>query len=155
MSCRLPIGLVLLSALSAHAAAMHMPVSDIDPKSGIEINVESAFDKLPPCGYAPLRLVIDNNSSQAGSWNFFFSSSSTYDNSRTFRSQLRGVVVAGKAQRIVEVMVPIMTESGTYAYPRMTTKAVGPGCGANALAAPQIAANSRMNMAWRSAEPAP
>jgi hypothetical protein len=121
LSCRGPVS----------ASSLHMPVSGVDPKSGLSITIGSAFDKLPYCGYAPLRLTIRNDSAARHSWDFTFTSASPYGDRQGFRSST-SVDVDAKAERIVEIMVPLATQSGGYAYPQLTTSVVGYGCGGGA-----------------------
>ena len=122
---------VLLLA-DANASSLRQPVSDMDAGKGVSIYVESAFDRLPNCGFAPLRLVIRNDSPVRHSWDFSFSSSPSYDERQAFRSGV-SVDCDAKAERIVEIMVPLASESGAYSYPRLTTRVSGHGCGGNSM----------------------
>ncbi len=127
------IAMAALASANASAAGLHTPVNNIDPRSGISIYVDSPFDKLPLCGFAPVRLVVRNDSAKRHSWDFVFISSSMYDQRQTFRSGTT-VDVDAKAERIVEVMVPLIPSPTGYAYPQLTTHVSGYGCEGNSMA---------------------
>lgn len=116
---------------SLRAAPLSQPVSDIDPRSGISIRVESAFDRMPNAGFAPLRVVIKNDSSLRRTWDFSFVSASAYGERATFRSGT-SVDCDAKAERVVEIMVPLAVQGGGYMYPQLTTQVSGYGCGGGA-----------------------
>lgn len=123
----------VLCLLPASAASLHQPVSDIDPASHVSIFVESAFERVPSCGYAPLRLVIRNDSPARHVWDFTFSSASPYGGNAAFRSGT-SVDCDAKAERIVEIMVPISVQQAAgYSYPQLTTRVSGYGCGSSAM----------------------
>lgn len=116
----------------AALAGLRQPVSDMDPKKGVEIFVESSFEKVPLCGFAPLRLIVRNDSPADHTWTFQFDSDTAYGNGAKFQSGA-SVNVQAKSERIVEVMVPIATAAGTYSYPRLTTRVFGYGAGSGAM----------------------
>lgn len=118
--------LATLVSLNVSAGSWHTSVGNVDSRVA-QIAVESAFEKLPDSGYAPLRLVVENRMGQAGTWDFSFRSSSSYGKSKSFQSSAR-VEVSARAQRIVEVMVPVTGTPGGYSYPHLIVNVRGPGC---------------------------
>lgn len=118
----------LLGLAALPAVALHQPLPDIDPKSGIAVTLESAFETVPPLGYAPLRLVVKNDSDRERTWSFAFESTTYYDNRHTFSSSA-SVSVPAKSQRIVEVMAPLASVHDGYAYPQLNVSVFGYGAG--------------------------
>ena len=126
---RLAAAALLAAAVASRAASTAgtaRPLSNVDPKSGIGIEISSPFDSLPHCGFAPVRLTVRNDSDRERSWNISFSGASSYDERRSFGSGA-SITVAPKATKTIEVMVPLSTATETYAYPRLTTRVTGYG----------------------------
>lgn len=72
----------LLGADLARAAAYESKLPMAPQVKDLEITILSPFQRLPPTGYAPLEIKINNSSAQAKHWDFV--SSSSYWSARTF-----------------------------------------------------------------------
>ena len=78
-----------------------------DDKQGIRMEVRGLYDTLPPYGFVPMRVEIENKSGRTRTWRFQFDRSAYY---RGADSVYRwSVTVEDGKHRIFDVMVPICT----------------------------------------------
>lgn len=121
---RLVCCLALLVAASVARAGTELPIplrSDGEAK----ISVGSCFDFLPPAGYAPIAVKIDNQGSTAQAWMFNFMSPGFGYGADTmhFSATLR---VQANAAREFKLIVPLSVHANAYFNP-LGVNVSGPG----------------------------
>ena len=110
----------------AHAAALMTGIS-VNPRSGIQIEIQGYYNQLPPAGYVPVRISIRNGAKREHSWQFEFESRGNYDAPFTHRYQWEATVAAGK-QATYDVLVPLSPlQSVAHSYPALSVRARGHG----------------------------
>jgi hypothetical protein len=86
---------------------------EMSENSGVSITITSAFGQLPPYGYLPFKITIDNRSGDARSYTFQCSaknSGSQHDGTRTLTQEVR--VEAGSVGTF-EMLMPLLALGGT------------------------------------------
>jgi hypothetical protein len=115
-----------LCAASAVRGAGHSAVVADDRKEGVRISFRSAFDNPPPCGFAPVRLEIRNESEAERTWQFSFESASDYSRNRSVRSGT-ALTVPARAERSVEFAAPMTYSDYAGSGPWLSLEVRGPG----------------------------
>ncbi len=121
-------GLLALAALLLSVAGAG--AIDIDPKSGIDIEITTPFDKIAPSGTAPIRVRIKNGSRSEGRWSLVFQSPAdqfNHNRSASVTSRFTATVAAG-SEREFDFLVPMPTVNPGIHYPSaLGLNVAGPG----------------------------
>lgn len=89
---------------------------EVDKSTGSEVEVLSVFDKLPPTGFAPLRVTVRNRSGQDLAWRFeSLSTASRYRGEHTASGRFAMDVPAGSS-RTGTFLAPVATNYGNIGY---------------------------------------
>ena len=106
--------LLASSALRSHAAGMIMQPA-VDPKSGVDIRLNSWLEVCPPAGMVPVRVEITNHSGASRTWEV--RAQDGYGNDGTIITSTAMTVEAG---RTASTMLYVLTKplTGTYGYYR-------------------------------------
>lgn len=121
--------LLLAIALIAHAAAAgtELPVPLVRGTEA-KIAIGIPFDYLPPGGYAPLDIKVENSSAEPHTWTFDFSTSE-YGLRQRITSRVH-VLVPAKSARTSRALIPLAVDGQVYGSPLSVRVS---GFGAHAL----------------------
>ncbi|MEM1059337.1 MAG: hypothetical protein AAGK14_08820 [Verrucomicrobiota bacterium] len=117
----------LVSLLPA-TAGTSIPVN-YDPALGISIRMERSYESMPPYGYLPVRVEIENKTAFPRRWNFSFKNSRLV--SHLHRNELTSshqLSVPEKSKRVFNLLVPLAPRSATHSsLNRLGYRATGYG----------------------------
>ncbi len=121
--------LALLALLAGPVrAGLDVEFPDLDSRAGVAIHLRSMLNSPPHAGFAPLRIVIRNEATEARRWSFGFQSFASYM-SRGMVSSRTSVEVPAQSEKAVEFLIPVAPLLGGYRYPRINITCNGPGAG--------------------------
>jgi hypothetical protein len=107
---------LFLLIMPAALAGTDLPIP-LESKAEAKISVSSRFRILPPSGYAPIAVNINNDSARAQSWSFAFENQSygyVPGSSMTFAVNL---AVPSKSTRAFNILVPLAFRADSYFTP--------------------------------------
>ena len=96
-----------------------------DPTVGVRVQVSSLYDTLPPYGFVPTQIEIENNSGKKRSWSFTFDRAGTY--SQAGHTYHWNVSLENGAHRVYDLMVPIGGSTKASDYVQILIRASGYG----------------------------
>ena len=117
---------VALAALLFVSAAHARTELNVELQRGAEakITVGSCFDQLPPAGYAPVDIKIENHASEPRAWTFDFDAPS-FGTATSLLSKAQ-LVVPEKSSRTFRLAVPLTLVADPYGNP-LNVRVSGPG----------------------------
>ena len=122
-------GLILpplfLLIVPAALAGTDLPIA-LENNAEAKISVSSYFRNLPPSGYAPIAVNINNDSARAQSWSFQFNSPAyAYYSGRSMAFAV-DLTVQSKSTRTFKILVPLAFRGENYFGPSLSVKVSGP-----------------------------
>lgn len=120
---RLCLALAALALVPAAHAGTELLV-EMQRGAEAKITVGSCFNHLPPAGYAPVDIKIENSSTEPRAWAFDFATSQRgYGNAITSHAELG---VPAKSARSFRLIVPLALAPDAYGSP-LKVEVSGPG----------------------------
>ena len=114
-------------AASSVLAEVHIGGIQTHLKSHVSIEMIGYFENLPPAGYAPVRVMIDNRSQAARRWRFTFQSDSSYQLRQQSLYTWEASVEANRKSEF-ELAIPLApVDSGQHSYPSLHVTVSGYG----------------------------
>lgn len=96
-----------------------------DPAMGVRIQVTGLYDTLPPYGYVPTQIEIENNSGKKRSWSFTFDRGGNYN--QAGHTYHWSISLENGTHRVYDVMVPIGGSTDPSEYVQVSIRASGYG----------------------------
>ena len=104
-------------AFSARATPGWTEAVNVDPASGVAIELSSPFERVPSRGYVPCIATIRNHSGGTRQWTFDLESSSGYSSNRSTLAATQTVRVENDREVRVSLLLPVAAKArGTYTY---------------------------------------
>jgi hypothetical protein len=107
------LGALALLATAAHAQK-NIANEELDMRTGTRVQVRSVFDPLPPSGYAPMRIVATNGTSQNARWGFAFHSRTQHYRLQNEHGSSFALDVPSRSTQSALFLVPLAVGYGNH-----------------------------------------